>query len=364
MNKNHFCIIMAGGVGSRFWPLSRTRKPKQFLDILGTGRTLLQQTVDRIKKVIPIENIYFVTNEDYEDLVRKQLPDISRQQVLLEPMRRNTAPCIAYANHKISLINPDAKILVAPSDHIILKEDDFLKVVVKGLNFVTENNSLLTLGLQPNRPETGYGYIQINGDKTRIELNESFRRVKTFTEKPDQAMAEVFIQSGDFFWNSGMFFWSLDTIMKAFTSYLPEVDQLFAEGRDFYNTDRESEFISKVYPNCKNISIDYGIMEKAENVQVLCSDFGWSDLGTWGSLYDILEKDEEKNSITGSNVFCYNSKNCLINLPDNKLAVIQGLDDYIVVESDNILLICRKQDEQKIKNFVNDIQLEKGESFI
>jgi mannose-1-phosphate guanylyltransferase len=355
---------MAGGIGSRFWPLSRTKKPKQFLDILGTGRTLLQQTVDRLRKVIPVENILIVTNEDYEDLVRKQLPEVTSNQVLLEPMRRNTAPCIAYANHKIRLINPDAKILVAPSDHIIMKEQDFLGVVVKGLDFVTENDSMLTLGIQPNRPETGYGYIQINGDKTRIELNESFRRVKTFTEKPDLAMAQVFLQSGDFFWNSGMFFWSLSTIMKAFNDYLPEVDQLFAEGKEFYNTERENEFIGKVYPNCKNISIDYGIMEKAENVFVLCSDFGWSDLGTWGSLYDILDKDEDNNSITGSNVFCYNSKNCLVNLPDNKLAVIQGLDDYIVVESDNILLVCRKQDEQKIKNFVNDVRLEKGEGFI
>jgi len=355
---------MAGGIGSRFWPLSRIKKPKQFLDILGTGRTLLQQTVDRLRKVIPVENILIVTNEDYDDLVKKQLPEITSQQILLEPLRRNTAPCIAYANHKINLLNPDAKILVAPSDHIILKEQDFLNVVVKGLEFVATHDSMLTLGIQPNRPETGYGYIQINGDKTRIELNESFRRVKTFTEKPDLSMAELFIQSGDFFWNSGMFFWSLQTIMKAFNNYLPDVDQLFSEGKDFYNTDREGEFISRVYPNCKNISIDYGIMEKAENVYVLCSDFGWSDLGTWGSLYDMMGKDDEKNSITGSNVFCYNSRNCLINLPDNKLAVIQGLDDYIVVESDNILLICKKQDEQKIKNFVNDVRLEKGEEFI
>jgi mannose-1-phosphate guanylyltransferase len=364
MNKNHFCIIMAGGIGSRFWPLSRSRKPKQFLDILGTGRTLLQQTFDRLRKVIPVGNILIVTNEDYDDLVRKQLPEISSNQVLLEPMRRNTAPCIAYANYKIHLINPEAKILVAPSDHIILKEQDFLDVVIKGLDFVTANDCLLTLGIQPNRPETGYGYIQINGDKTRIELNKSFRQVKTFTEKPDLNMAQVFIQSGDFFWNSGMFFWSLSTIMKAFNNYLPDIDQLFSEGAAFYNTDREGEFISKVYPNCKNISIDYGIMEKAENVFVLCSDFGWSDLGTWGSLYDSMCKDEDNNSVTGSNVFTYNSQNCLINLPDNKLAVIQGLDDFIVVESDNILLICRKQDEQKIKSYVNDVRLDKGEEFI
>jgi mannose-1-phosphate guanylyltransferase len=364
MNKNHYCIIMAGGIGSRFWPLSRIKKPKQFLDILGTGRTLLQQTVDRLRKVIPIENILIVTNDDYESLVRKQLPDITPKQILLEPMRRNTAPCIAYANHKINLINPDAQILVAPSDHIILKEQDFLDVVAKGLDFVSTHDSMLTLGIQPNRPETGYGYIQINGDKTSIELNKSIRRVKTFTEKPDLAMAQVFLQSGDFFWNSGMFFWSLKTIMKAFADFLPEVDQLFSEGKDFYSSERESDFISKVYPNCKNISIDYGIMEKAENVSVLCSDFGWSDLGTWGSLYDMMDKDEEKNSITGSNVFSYSTRNCLINMPENKLAVIQGLDDYIVVESDNILLICRKQDEQKIKNFVNDVMLEKGDGYI
>jgi mannose-1-phosphate guanylyltransferase len=364
MNKDHFCIIMAGGIGSRFWPLSRTRKPKQFLDILGTGRTLLQQTFDRLRQVFPVENILIVTNEDYDALVRKQLPEIKPGQILLEPLRRNTAPCIAFANHKIKLINPEAKILVAPSDHVILKEQDFLDVVRKGLDFVASGESMLTLGIQPSRPETGYGYIQINGDKTRIELNQSIRRVKTFTEKPDLAMAEVFLQSGDFFWNSGMFFWSLTTIMKAFNNYLPDVDQLFGEGEQYYNTDREAEFISRVYPNCKNISIDYGIMEKAENVFMLCSDFGWSDLGTWGSLYDMLTKDEEKNTIAGSNVFTYHTHNCLINLPDNKLAVIQGLDDYIVVESDNILLICRKQDEQKIKNYVNDVRIEKGEEYI
>jgi mannose-1-phosphate guanylyltransferase len=364
MNQNFYCIVMAGGIGSRFWPLSRTRKPKQFLDILGTGRTLLQQTLDRLRKVFPIENIYIVTNEEYEALVIKQLPELNHSQILLEPMRRNTAPCIAYANYKIQLINPDANIMVAPSDHVILNEPAFLDVVKKGLEFVNGSDCLLTLGIQPSRPETGYGYIQINGDKTRIELNQSFRKVKTFTEKPDLNLAEIFIQSGDFFWNSGMFFWSLSSIMKAFNTFLPDVDHLFSEGKAYYNTDREGEFIGKVYPNCKNISIDYGIMEKAENVHVLCSDFGWSDLGTWGSLYDMLPKTGENNTITGSNVFAYNTQNCLINLPDNKLAVIQGLDDFIVVESDNILLICKKQDEQKIKNFVNDVRIEKGEEYI
>jgi mannose-1-phosphate guanylyltransferase len=364
MDKANYCIIMAGGIGSRFWPLSRTKKPKQFLDILGTGRTLLQQTFDRLKMVFPIENIYVVTNVDYDDLVIRQLPEIDKSRILLEPLRRNTAPCIAYANYKIMLEDPDAKILVAPSDHVIMKESAFIDVVKKGLDFVHENECLLTLGIQPSRPETGYGYIQINGDKTRIELNQSFRNVKTFTEKPDLKMAEVFIQSGDFFWNSGMFFWSLRSIMKAFTTFLPDVDALFREGLDLYNTEQEAEFIGRVYPNCKNISIDYGIMEKAENVYVLCSDFGWSDLGTWGSLFDMLARNSDNNAISGDNVFTYNTRNCLINLPFGKLAVIQGLDDFIVVESENVLLICRMEDEQKIKNFVNDVNIEKGEDYI
>lgn len=364
MNKQHYCVIMAGGIGSRFWPLSKTKKPKQFLDILGTGRTLIQQTFDRLNQVFLKENIYIVTNEDYKDLVKEQLPLIDSNQVLFEPLRRNTAPCVAYANQKIALRDPDAKILVAPSDHLILKEKEFLEVVKKGLDFVTENDYMLTLGIRPDKPETGYGYIQVNGDKSQIELNKSFRKVKTFTEKPDIKMAEIFINSGDFFWNSGMFFWSLKTINNAFDIYLPEINRMFREGVEYYNTPEEIAFIGNVYPNCRNISIDYGIMEKADNVYVLCSDFGWSDLGTWSSLYDMMSKNEDLNTITGSHVFTYNTRNCIINLPENKLAVIQGLDDYIVVESDNILLICRKEDEQKIKNFVNDVKIEEGESFV
>ena len=364
MRSDNFCVIMAGGIGSRFWPLSRTKKPKQFLDILGTGKTLLQQTFERFNKYIPAENILIVTNEDYGDIILEQLPEINKNQVLLEPMRRNTAPCIAYANYKIQAINPSAKIVVAPSDHLILKENEFIEVLKMGLEFVDENESLLTLGIKPSRPETGYGYIQVNGGTEKIEVNKSFRKVKTFTEKPDIKMAELFLESGDFYWNSGIFFWSLSTIMQSFSSFLPDVDNLFKEGSGIYNTDGEKEFISKTYPSCKNISIDYGIMEKAENVYVLCSDFGWSDLGTWGSLYDRLKKDELNNSIIGKNVFSYDTNNCIINLPDDKLAIIQGLDDYIVVDSDNILLICKKKDEQKIKQFVNDVKLEKGDNFI
>ncbi|MBA7527449.1 Alginate biosynthesis protein AlgA [subsurface metagenome] len=364
MDKNNFCVIMAGGIGSRFWPLSRTKKPKQFLDILGTGSTLLQQTHNRFTRIMPKENIFIVSNEEYCDIIMNQLPGISKEQILLEPLRRNTAPCIAYANYKIRETAPEANIVVAPSDHLIMKEDEFLKVIEKGLEFVTENDSLLTLGIRPSRPETGYGYIQITGDKDSIVVNKSLRKVKTFTEKPDMKMANIFLESGDFFWNSGIFFWSLKSITKAFETHLSEVDSLFKEGIGIYNSKKEQDFITKTYAKCKNISIDYGIMEKANNVHVLCADFGWSDLGTWGSLYDMSSKDDKGNSVQGKSVFLYDSDNCLINLPDNKLAVIQGLEDYIVVDADNILLICKKKDEQKIKQYVNNVKLEKGENFI
>ncbi len=364
MNSNNFCVIMAGGVGSRFWPYSRAKKPKQFLDILGTGRTLLQLTFDRYSQIIPSENIFIVSNENYEKLILEQLPELQKEQVLLEPMRRNTAPCIAYANHKIRTKNPEANIVVAPSDHIILKEKQFLDVVKSGLSFVEQSDVLLTLGIQPNRPETGYGYIQISGSKDDIKLNESFRNVKTFTEKPDHDLAQKFFESGDFFWNSGMFFWSLKSIDKAFQNYLPDVDNLFYEGSDKYNSPEENDFISNTYSKCKNISIDYGIMEKADNVHVLCADIGWSDLGTWGSLFDVSDKDGQENCFKGGKTFAYDSENCLINLPENKLAVIQGLNDFIVVDSDDVLLICRKKEEQRIKQFVNDVQLDTGDYYI
>ena len=364
MNNKNYCVIMAGGVGSRFWPYSRTKKPKQFLDILGTGKTLLQLTYERFVQVIPKENILIVSNSDYSDIIKEQLPDLKSDQVLLEPMRRNTGPCIAYANYKIKSMVPDANIVVAPSDHIILKEKQFLEVVNSGLEFVESNNALLTLGIQPNRPETGYGYIQIANDKDKIVLNKSFRKVKTFTEKPDLDLAQKFLESGDFFWNSGMFFWSLKSILNAFDVYLPEVDNLFKEGMKSYNTSNESGFIASAYSKCKNISIDYGIMENADNVHVLCADIGWSDLGTWGSLFDTSKKDSNKNFTKGGKTYLYETSECLINLPDNKLAVVQGLKDYIVVDSNDVLLICRKQEEQRIKQFVNDIRLLMGDEFI
>ena len=363
MNKDCYCVIMAGGVGSRFWPMSKKAEPKQFLDILGTGETLLQQTFNRFKRICPEENIYIVTNEIYRDIVKNQLPGINNDQVLGEPALRNTAPCIAYANYKILDKNPNAKIVVAPSDHIILKEDIFVEVINSALAAVTENDWLLTLGITPSRPDTGYGYIQFNETLT-YKNDKRIRKVKTFTEKPNLEIAKSFLESGDFLWNSGIFIWSLKSILSAFDKYLPEVNDIFKEGISKYNTSNEIPFIEKAYSVCKNISIDYGIMEKADNVQVLASAFGWSDLGTWGSLYTLMNKDDNENAVIGKNVMLYNSKNNVINMPKNKLAVIQGLKDYIVVENEDILLICRKEDEQNIRQIVNDVKSEKGEKFI
>ncbi|MFC2151528.1 mannose-1-phosphate guanylyltransferase [Bacteroidota bacterium] len=361
--EDNYCVIMAGGVGSRFWPLSKMNKPKQFLDILGTGRTLLQMTFDRFKAICPVENILIVTSISYKETILEQLPELKEDQILLESARRNTAPCIAYANYKILKINPNAKIVTAPSDHLILKENEFRKVIKEGLNFVSENDALLTLGIKPSRPETGYGYIQVNGNKN-ISENKNIYKVKTFTEKPNKDLAKVFFESGEFFWNAGIFIWSLNSIMNAFKSYLPEVDSLFNEGIDLFNTEKEQEFISETYTECKNISIDYGVMEKADNVYVYGSNFGWADLGTWGSLHENITKDKNKNSIIGSNVFSYELKNCIVNVPKEKLVVLQGLEDYIIVESDDILLVCKKEDEQEIKQYVNDIKLKLGEKYL
>lgn len=363
MNKNHYCIIMAGGIGARFWPMSRTRHPKQFIDILGTGETLIQQTFNRFSKICPVENIFVVTNEIYDHLVKKQLPALPANNILLEPAMRNTAPCIAYANYKIKTQNPEANIVVAPSDHLILKEDEFLKVITDSLDAVSENDWLLTLGIKPSRPDTGYGYIQYD-ESQKYDKNPRIRKVKTFTEKPNLELAEKFLASGDFLWNAGIFIWSLKSITKAFEKYLDDVDELFKKGIGKYNTPQEKQFIGETYTVCRKISIDYGIMEKADNVYVHSADFGWSDLGTWKSLYDIKEKDLDGNALTGNNVMLYDTKNCIINLPDEKLVVIQGLDNYIVVEDDNALLICHKDEEQQIRQFVTDIKINKGEDFI
>lgn len=354
---------MAGGIGTRFWPISRTSHPKQFIDILGTGRTLIQETFHRFNKIIRKENIYIVTNNQYKKLILEQIPEISEEQIVCEPSRRNTAPCIAYACYKIHGMNPAANIVVAPSDHIILKEESFLEIIGSALKATAANNWLLTLGIKPSRPDTGYGYIQFNEDIT-YDKDKRVKKVKTFTEKPVLEMAKQFLKSGDFLWNSGIFIWSAKSILDAFEKYTPEISSLFKEGIKKYNTPKEKSFIKDTYAVCRSVSIDYAVMEKADNVYVLLSDFGWSDLGTWGSLYETRQKNKEGNAVVGKNVMVYDSKNCIVNMPNDKLVVLQGLSDCIVVESDGILLVCKMADEQQIRNFVNDVKVEKGEQFV
>ncbi|MDR1738805.1 MAG: mannose-1-phosphate guanylyltransferase [Candidatus Symbiothrix sp.] len=350
--KDNYCVIMGGGIGSRFWPFSRENKPKQFLDFFGTGRSLLQQTFDRFSQIIPVENIFIATNEAYSDLVKEQLPLLTDKQLLLEPTRRNTAPCIAYAAHHIQALNPNANIVVTPADHLILKEDDFLRNIQTGLDFVSRHQALLTLGVKPSRPETGYGYIQ-----TADSATDNIHKVKAFTEKPNYELAKVFYESGDFFWNSGIFIWNVNTILQSFALHLPDIHTRFTKGKSKYATPEEQAFIREEYPMCQNISIDYGIMEKADNVYLLVAEFGWSDLGTWGSLYDLSDKDEQNNAALKCDNLFVESANNLVTLADGKLAVVQGLNDYIIAESDNVLLICKKSDEQRIKLFVADVGL-------
>lgn len=354
---------MAGGVGSRFWPMSKTNYPKQFLDILGTGETLLQQTYRRFLKSCPEKNIYVVTSEQYKDLVYEQLKKIPKENVLLEPSRKNTAPCVAYASYKIHKLNPKALTVVAPSDHLITKEDTFTKAIKSCFRKAEEEDCLVTLGINPSRPDTGYGYIQFV-ESPSPEKDKRIKKVKTFTEKPDVEMAKSFMQSGDFLWNSGIFIWSTKSIIKAFETHDPEMAAIFKDGMDAYNTPQEAAFIRQAYTICKNNSIDYAVMEKAKNVFVRSSIIGWSDLGTWGSLYTHIQHTAGNNAIVGKNVMVYDSRNCIVNVPKDKLVVLQGLEDYIVVDAHDILLVCKKQDEQQIRNFVNDVKVQKGDKYI
>lgn len=398
--ENNYCVIMAGGVGSRFWPFSRESKPKQFLDFFGTGRSLLQMTVDRFRPIVPIENVFIVTNVAYKQMILEQIPDLGEGQILCEPARRNTAPCIAYATAHIRALclqraygltkdectkyegytkegsmkgNTDlpkyqdidwtkpemqANIVVAASDHLILEEDKFRDTIGKAFDFVSTHDAIATLGMQPTRPETGYGYIQYLKDRyaDRAQINDGIYPVKTFTEKPNLEMAKVFLESGDFLWNSGIFIWNLKTISEAFRYLLPEVADRFREGELLMGTEKEEAFIEEIFPKCPSISVDYGIMEKAENVFVLPSSFGWSDLGTWGSLYELSEKDENQNVSLHSSALFYEAKKNIVTLEPGKLAVVQGVDDMIIAEQGNVLLVCKKSEEQRIKQFVADAQ--------
>jgi len=345
-NSNNYCVIMAGGIGSRFWPYSRKSKPKQFLDFFGTGNTLLQQTFDRYSQIVTPENIIVITNAEYEELVKEQLPLLKEGQIILEPTRRNTAPCIAMAAMHIRSIHPDANMIVAPADHLILKEKEFNEAIYKGLEFVAQSPQLLTLGIKPTRPDTGYGYIQIEENK-----GDNIYKVKTFIEKPQLEFAEVFVESDEFYWNSGIFLWNVNTIMDAFQTLMPEIYLKITSGLD--------EFAS-----CPSISIDYAIMEKAENVYVQLCNFGWADLGSWASLHETLPKDKQKNVIINGNTMLYDCKENIIAIPEGKLAVIQGLEDYLVADTNNVLLICRKDDESTIRRYVNDVQVKLGDEFV
>lgn len=359
-NKNYYVAIMAGGIGSRFWPKSRTAKPKQFLDILNTGKTLIQSTFERFASFIPKENIFVVTSQDYADLVAQQLPQIPADNILQEPSRKNTAPCIAYISFKLQQLNPDASLIVAPSDHIILDTNTFTQICLKALDFVEHIKAFVTLGITPTYPNTGYGYIQHEG----IQVADDIYKVKTFTEKPDLEIAKSFLASGDFLWNAGIFIWQVKNIIKAFEEHQQEMFELFDAEKQYYNTPNEKAAIEKIYPLCTNVSIDIAIMEKANNVYVIPSSFGWSDLGTWNSAYENLEKDYLGNAVAGENVIIIDSTKCMVSVPDNKLLLLQGLDDFIVVDTNDVLLICKKDKEQEIKEYVAEVKRSKGDTYL
>lgn len=359
MNNNRYCVIMCGGIGSRFWPYSRTNLPKQFIDFLGTGRSLLQMSYDRIKDLVPAGNIVIVANERYAELIKEQLPFLEKSHMLLEPARRNTAPCIAWAVSHIKAINPDASIMVAPSDHLILREDIFRERIEAGFEFVEKNNALLTLGIKPSRPETGYGYIQIGQS-----AEPGFSKVKTFTEKPNLELAKVFVETGEFFWNSGIFLWSAKAISEALHEYAPEISSILDKGNSTFGTPQEMDFINMEFPNCPNISIDFAVMEKAQNVYVECVDFGWSDLGTWGSLYENSPKNKDGNVTQNCKAMLYDSRDNIVAVKGDKLVVAVGLKDYIIADADDVLMICPKEEEQKIKLIVNDLKQLYGEKYI
>ncbi|MCH5599934.1 mannose-1-phosphate guanylyltransferase [Niabella ginsengisoli] len=343
MNKNQYVAIMAGGIGSRFWPKSRTNFPKQFLDILGTGKTLIQSTFSRYSKVVPVENIFVVTSEDYTDIVKEQLPDIPVENIVAEPFRKNTAPCIAYIAFKIYEKDPDAVMIAAPADNHIPDEEKFAEVMIKALDFVAHINAITTVGIMPTHPNTGYGYIQ----HAETEVAPGIYKVKTFTEKPNMELAKTFIESGDFLWNSGIFTWKCKTIINAFEQHLPEVYELFYSEKEKFNTPEEKKMIESVYSQCPSISIDFGIMEKANNVYIIPASFSWSDLGTWNSAHANMEKDYFDNAVAGKDVMVFDTHDCVIHTSNKKLVLVQGLEDYIIVDTEDVLMICKKKKNRR-----------------
>jgi len=358
--SNIYVLIMAGGVGSRFWPMSRNEFPKQFIDILGTGNSLLQTTYERFSDITVNENIYVLTNKLYGNIVKKQLPELISTNILLEPDKKNTAPCLAYASYKIYQKNPKAIIIVAPSDHLILKENNFKDIIINAVKFAANEESIMTLGIKPTRPDTGYGYIKFNS-KTN---NDSIFEVESFFEKPNINTAEQYILEGSYLWNAGIFIWSVKAILNSFENYAHNIHEIFLQGMPFYNTNKEQSFIEKVYSTCPNISIDYAILEKANNVYTIPSDIGWSDLGTWASLHQVSIKDDFGNSITTDLSNLESTKNCLIKVKKEKAVVIKGLDNYIIVDQDDVLLIYPKNLEQEIKDVSSLVSKNFGSNFV
>ncbi len=360
MNEHQYAVIMAGGIGSRFWPMSRQNFPKQFLDILGTGQTLVQSTFQRLTDFILPENIYVVTSTEYIPIVKEQLPGIRPENILGEPSRKNTAPCIAYISFKLMQKDPKASLIVAPADHLVLDRIAFKKVCLEALSFVNKHNALITLGITPTKPNTGYGYIQ----RELQSVTDNVYKVKTFTEKPNLELAQTFLASGDFLWNAGIFVWQVKNIIRAFETYLPEMNEVFAAEKEAFNTPEEKKALEHIYPLCTNISIDFGIMEKANNVYVIPSSFGWSDLGTWNSVHENLEKDYLDNAIAGKNVMVIDAARCVVHAGNKKLLVLQGLEDFIVVDTADVLLVCKREKEQEIKDYVAEVRRNIGDEYL
>lgn len=360
MNKHHYVAIMAGGIGSRFWPMSRSSHPKQFLDVLGTGKTLIQQTFERYKKLVPLENIYIVTSKEYVALVQKQLHGVLPDNILAEPSRKNTAPCIAYIAFKLLQQDPKAVMIAAPADHLVMETEEFIQTAKRALEFTDHINALVTIGVKPTYPNTGYGYIQHD----TVQAAPDIFKVKTFTEKPNEDLAKAFIASGDFLWNAGIFTWKVKNILSALEKHLPEIYEVFAAEKDKFNTPEEVSAVEGIYPQCTNISIDFGVMEKASNVYVIPSSFGWSDLGTWNSAWENIEKDYFGNAVAGKHVMVVDANNCMVHVPDNKLVLLQGLRDYIIVDTKDVLLICKKDKEQEIKEYVAEVKRNMGDKYL
>jgi mannose-1-phosphate guanylyltransferase len=361
MKQHYYAAILAGGLGTRFWPKSRASFPKQFLDILNTGETLIQSTYKRYHSFIPAENIFVITSEEYVDIIKQQLPEMLTENILAEPSRKNTAPCVAYISFKLLQRDPSACLIVAPSDHLVTDNKLFEELSLKGLDFAEKNKAFVTLGIEPTYPNTGYGYIQYD---TEAKGGDGVFKVKTFTEKPDLELAKTFLASGDFLWNAGIFMWNVKDVVDAFEKFQPEMYELFLAEKENFNTGNEKEAIERIYPLCTSISIDYAIMEKADNVYVIPASFGWSDLGTWNSAYTNLTKDKKENALAGENILVIDSKNSIVYAPDEKLVVLQGLEDFIVVDTHDVLLICKRENEQQVKDFLSLVKKHKGDKYL